>query len=268
MIDSHVHLNRHEFGDESGQVVERARAAGVTGFLNVGYDLQTSRESIALADRFPDVWATVGVHPHDALLLADEQGLLTDDGRRRLGEIEQLCRHPRVLAVGEIGLDYFRDLSPRRAQQAALSAQLELAARLDLPVVFHVRDAWDPMLAFVDQAGLPPRRGVLHAFSGDERAVDWALERGFRLGIGGVVTYRQSTLPAMVARAGCDALLLETDAPWLPPVPHRGQRNEPALLGLVLDTVAGILQMEPGEVGRRTDASFAALFRPGKADQA
>ncbi len=265
MIDSHVHLNRHEFGDEAGEVVARARAAGVTAFLNVGYDLQTSRASLALAEQYADVWATVGIHPHDALLLADEEGRLTDDGRRRLEELEALSRHPKVVAIGEIGLDFFRDLSPRPAQHAALAAQLELAARRDLPVVFHVRDAWEPMLAFVDQVGLPPRRGVLHAFSGDNRAVDWALERGFRLGIGGVVTYRQSTLPGMVARAGCDPLLLETDAPWLPPVPHRGQRNEPAWLGLVLDTVAGILQMEPGEVERRTDASFTALFRPGKA---
>lgn len=265
MIDSHVHLNRQEFADETGAIVERARAAGVTGFLNVGYDLETSRASLALADRYDDVWATVGIHPHDALLLADEQGRVTADGRLRLAELEELCRHPKVLAVGEIGLDFFRDLSPRPAQHAALAAQLELAARLDLPVVFHVRDAWEAMLGFVDQVGLPPRRGVLHAFSGDAAAVDWALERGFRLGIGGVVTYRQSALPGMVARAGCDALLLETDAPWLPPVPHRGQRNEPAWLGLVLDTVAGILQMEPGAVERRTDAAFADLFRPGKA---
>ena len=265
MIDSHVHLNRHEFGGEAGAVVDRARAAGVTGFLNVGYDLDTSQASIDLAERFPDVWATVGVHPHDALLLADDQGRLTPEGGARLARLEEMSRHPRVLAVGEVGLDFFRDLSPRPAQRAALAAQLELAARRDLPVVFHVRDAWDPMLDFVDEVGLPPRRGVLHAFSGDARAVDWALERGFKLGIGGVVTYRQSTLPAMVARAGCDALVLETDAPWLPPVPHRGQRNEPAHVRLVLDTVAGILQMEPGEVERRTDATFAALFQPGKA---
>ena len=266
MIDSHVHLNRHEFAGESAAVAERARAAGVTGFLNVGYDLDSSRASLALATAAPDIWATVGVHPHDALQLADEDGRLHDAGRVLLAELARLAGDPRVVAVGEIGLDFFRDLSPRPAQRAALAAQLELAAALGKPVVFHVRDAWPDLMAFVDACGLPPRRGVLHAFSGDEAAVDWALARGLRLGIGGVVTYRQSTLPAMVARAGLDPLLLETDAPWLPPVPHRGERNEPARLRLVLDKVAGILQMDPGDVERRTDAGFAALFLdPGEA---
>lgn len=260
MIDSHVHLNRHEFGGQALEVAARARAAGVTGFLNVGYDPSSSRESVALADAAPDIWATVGVHPHDALLLADAEGRLHAEGRARLDELALLAAHPRVVAIGEIGLDHFRDLSPRPAQLAALAAQLELAARLDKPVVFHVRDAWPELVDFVDACGVPARRGVLHAFSGDAGVVEWALARGLRLGIGGVVTYRQSALPEMVALAGVGNLLLETDAPWLPPVPHRGERNEPARLGLVLDKVAGILQMEPGEVERRTDAAFAALF--------
>lgn len=260
MIDSHVHLNRHEFAGTGVEVAKRARAAGVRGFLNVGYDPASSRESIALAAAAPDIWATVGVHPHDALLIAGPDGRVHEAGQRCLEELAGLATDPRVVAIGEIGLDFFRDLSPRPAQYAALAAQLELAVRLGKPVVFHVRDAWPELTAFVDGAGLPGLRGVLHAFSGDEAVVDWALARGLLLGIGGVVTYRQSTLPAMVAHAGIGQLLLETDAPWLPPVPHRGQRNEPAWLGLVLDKVAGILQMEPGEVDRRTDASFAALF--------
>jgi len=266
VIDSHVHLNRLEFAGDGLVVAARARLAGVTGFLNVGYDLASSRESIALAEQSPDIWATVGIHPHDAGQLADEAGRLTPAGRACLEELEALSRHPRVVAIGEIGLDFFRDLSPRPAQLAALAAQLELAARAELPVVFHVRDAWPQLMEFVDQVGLPPARGVLHAFSGDAHAVDWAVARGLRLGIGGVVTYRQSVLPEQVARAGVEHLLLETDAPWLPPVPHRGSRNEPAWLGLVLDKVAGILQMDPRDVERRTDASFAALFLERTAD--
>ena len=261
MIDSHVHLNRHEFGGDAEGVAARARAAGVTGFLNVGYDLESSRASLALAEAAVDIRATVGIHPHDALDLADAAGHLTAAGRERLAELEALASRPRVVAIGEIGLDFYRDLSPRPAQYAALEAQLDLADRLGLPVVFHVRDAWDEVRAFVDQVGVPAAGGVLHAFSGGPEVVDWALTRGLRLGIGGPVTYRQSALPEQVARAGVASLLLETDAPWLPPVPHRGQRNEPAWLGLVLDKVAAILQMEPGEVERRTDAGFAALFR-------
>jgi len=267
VIDSHVHLNRVEFAGDGLGVAARARLAGVTGFLNVGYDLASSRESIALAAQAPDIWATVGIHPHDAGQLADEAGHLTAAGRALLGELETLSRHPKVVAIGEIGLDFFRDLSPRPAQHAALAAQIELAARVGLPMVFHVRDAWPQMLEFVDQVGLPPARGVLHAFSGDAQAVDWALARGFWLGIGGVVTYRQSALPEQVARIGVDHLLLETDAPWLPPVPHRGSRNEPAWLPLVLDKVAGILQMDPLDIERRTDASFAALFGERTADK-
>lgn len=260
MIDSHVHLNRQEFEGDAAGVAARAREAGVTGFLNVGYDLPTSRASIELATGAPDIWATVGIHPHDALELADESGRLTPPGRSTLSELEELAHHPRVVAIGEIGLDFFRDLSPRPAQYAALSAQLELAARVGLPVVFHVRDAWAELPAFVDSVGLPPRGGVLHAFSGDAAAVGWAMGAGLMLGIGGVVTYRQSSLPQQVALAGAGHLLLETDAPWLPPVPHRGQRNEPALLPLVLDKVAGILQMEPQMISERTDATFKALF--------
>ncbi|MBK8165574.1 MAG: TatD family hydrolase [bacterium] len=260
MIDSHVHLDRHEFGGRGLEVAERARAAGVGGFLNVGYDLPSSRASVELAAAAPDIWATVGVHPHDALQLADAEGRLHAEGRALLEALATLAGNPRVVAIGEIGLDFFRDLSPRPAQRAALAAQLELAAAVGKPVVFHVRDAWAEIMPFVDTCGLPPRRGVLHAFSGDEAVVDWALARGLRLGIGGVVTYRQSRLPEMVARAGVEHLLLETDAPWLPPVPHRGECNEPARLGLVLDRVAGILQMNPGDVERWTDAGFTALF--------
>jgi len=260
VIDSHVHLDRSEFAGAGTAAAERARAVGVTGFLNIGYDPDSSRASVALANESPDIWASVGVHPHDALLLADGDGRLHDAGRRVLAELGRLAADPRVVAIGEIGLDFYRDLSPRPAQFAALAAQLELAAAAGKPAVFHVRDAWPDLMSFLDARGLPPRGGVLHAFSGDEAALDWALERGLRLGIGGVVTYRQSTLPAMVARAGPDHLLLETDAPWLPPVPHRGERNEPARLPLVLDKVAAILQMDPGEVERRTDAGFAALF--------
>jgi TatD DNase family protein len=265
VIDSHVHLDRREFEGAGAAAAARARAVGVTGFLNIGYDPDSSRASVALANGAPDIWASVGVHPHDALLLADGDGRLHAAGMQLLADLGRLAADPRVVAIGEIGLDFYRDLSPRPAQRAALAAQLELAAAVGKPAVFHVRDAWPEMMSFLDACGLPPRRGVLHAFSGDEAVVDWALARGLRLGIGGVVTYRLSTLPAMVARAGVDHLLLETDAPWLPPVPHRGQRNEPARLPLVLDKVAAILQMDPGEVERRTDAGFAALFLGGGA---
>jgi TatD DNase family protein len=260
LIDSHVHLNHREFAGESIQVVARARQAGVQGFLNVGYDLDSSRQSLALAAADPGILATVGIHPHDALLLADEQETVTAAGQAALAELEEMAADPRVVAIGEIGLDYYRDLSPRPAQRAALTAQLALADRVGLPVVFHVRDAWAETLEHIDRCGVPRAKGVLHSFSGDAAAVAWARERGFFLGIGGPVTYKNSQLPALVALAGVDMILLETDAPWLPPVPFRGKRNEPSYLPHTLHKVAEILAEDPRMVARRTTESFCRLF--------
>lgn len=260
MIDSHVHLNRSEFAGETGDVLTRARQAGVTGFLNVGYDLETSVRSIELAETYPDILATVGIHPHDALLLADDGGQTSSAGEEILNSLEEMAAHPRVVAIGEIGLDFFRDRSPRPAQFAALTVQLALAEKVDLPVVFHVRDAWAETLEHIDRCGVPRRGGVLHSFSGGPEAVEWARKRGFFLGIGGPVTYKNSRLPALVASAGADMILLETDAPWLPPVPHRGQRNESSFLVHTRDKVAEILEMDRSEVTRRTTASFDTLF--------
>ncbi len=260
MIDSHVHLNREEFRGETADVMARARQAGVHGFLNVGYDLPSSRESLALAAAHPAIRATVGVHPHDAETIADATGQITSAGHEILAELTDLAARPEVVAIGEIGLDFFRDLSPRPAQYAAFTAQIKLADQVGLPVVLHVRDAWAEALAHLDEVGLPAKRGVLHAFSGDEAAVAWARERGFLLGIGGPVTYKKSRLPELVALAGVEQILLETDAPWLPPVPHRGQRNESAYLAHTLDKVASVLELAPAEVARRTTASFVRLF--------
>jgi TatD DNase family protein len=269
MIDSHVHLNREEFDGEVAGVLARARAAGVTGFLNVGYDLVSSHESIALATAHPEIRATVGVHPHDAGMLADAAGTITARGREILAELADLSVRPEVVGIGEIGLDFFRDLSPRPAQYAALTAQLELAERVGLPVVLHVRDAWSETLAHLDQVGLPARRGVLHAFSGDEAAVHWARERGFLLGIGGPVTYKKSHLPELVTLAGVELLLLETDAPWLPPVPFRGQRNESAHLVHTRERVAELVGLSVPAVDERTTANFQRMFarRPAPMNQ-
>ena len=239
MIDTHVHLQRDDFADDRDQVFARAHEAGVRGFLEVGYDLDSSERALALARWRGDVRATVGVHPHDALLLADADGRLTDDGRRGLDRLAALAAADEVVAVGEIGLDFYRDLSPRPAQRAALAAQLELAARADLPVVFHIRDAYPETLALVDASGLPPRGGVLHSFAGEAEHARWARARGCVLGIGGPVTYKNSKLPAVLREAGvrADEVLLETDAPWLPPVPLPWQAQRAGLTSCTPGTV-------------------------------
>ncbi len=260
LVDSHIHLGRHEFAADRAEVVARAVAAGVARFLEVGYDPSSSEAAARLAATDPRIDAAVGVHPHDAALLADADGRLTDAGRALLDRLAALARQPGVVAVGEIGLDFYRDLSPRPAQAAAFRAQLELAARCDLPVVLHVRDAYAETVALLEAHGLPRRRGVFHSFAGDEATARWAVARGFRLGIGGPVTYRISRLPAVVAAAGPDALLLETDAPWLPPHPHRGRRNEPAWLGLTAAAVATACGTTVEDVARRTTAGYHATF--------
>jgi TatD DNase family protein len=261
--DTHLHLDRHEFADEAPAVVARAVAAGVTRFLNVGYDPASSAASVALAERDPRIWATVGVHPHDAALLADGSGTVTGAGERVLAELAELARHPRVVAIGEIGLDFYRDLSPRPAQRAAFAVQVALADRLGLPVVLHVRDAYDEIIAAMEAQGPPARRGIMHSFAGDARAAAWGLDNGFLLGIGGPVTYPKSRLPGLLRGVDPGRILLETDAPWLPPQPHRGRRNEPAYLVHTAAAVAGILDLSLAELADVTNATFDRFCRHG-----
>ncbi len=260
MIDSHVHLHRKDYAGDRADVLARAVAAGVTRFLEVGYDPASSEAAVALADREPRILATVGVHPHDATLLADADGRVTPAGREILARLRDLAGHPRVVAIGEIGLDFYRDLSPRPAQRSALILQLELAEAAGKPVVFHVRNAYPETLALVDEVGVPSRGGVLHSFAGDAAAVAWARDRGLKLGIGGPITYKNSALPGLLGGADPAGLLLETDAPWLPPEPHRGRRNEPAYLGLIRNRLAEVLGTTPAALEAQTDASFAGLF--------
>jgi TatD DNase family protein len=262
MIDSHVHLDRPEFAEDRLQVLSRAQEAGVAGFLNVGYDLASSRTSAALAAADDRVLATVGVHPHDAAQLADAAGTLTAAGRDSLAALRDLARDPAVVGIGETGLDFFRDLSPRTAQRRALTAQLELAAQLRLPVVLHIRDAYEETLAVLEEVGVPQRGAVLHSFAGEARHARWARERGCLLGIGGPITYRNGRLPQVLVEAGItpDDVLLETDAPWLPPVPHRGRRNEPSFLTHTRDRLAELLGIAPAALAAATDANFRRLF--------
>jgi TatD DNase family protein len=260
LVDSHCHLDLPAFAADREAVLARAAAAGVGRLLNPGFDLESSARAAALAAGDPRIVAAVGVHPHDASLLADPEGRLTRDGEAALARLEEMARRPRVVAIGEIGLDFYRDLSPRPAQRTAFRAQLALAKRLDLPVVLHIRDAYAEALALVDAEGPPPRRGVLHAFAGDAAAAAWARARGFRLGIGGPVTYKNSRLPAALAGCAPGDLLLETDAPYLPPDPHRGRRNEPAYLTLTAAAVAAQRGWEPVELAAATTMAFGELF--------
>jgi TatD DNase family protein len=224
MIDSHCHLDSAEFNEDREAVIERAIAAGVEHMLAIGTgdgppDLEAG---LRLADRHPAFFATVGVHPHDAAKANP------DDLKRLVG----LLAHPKVLAIGEIGLDYHYDFSPREVQQTVFIQQMEIAASARKPIVIHTREAWDDTLALIEQHWAPHGiGGIMHCFSGGPEEARCALGLGFYLSFGGIVTFPKALAVQEAAKsAPRDRILVETDAPYLAPVPKRGKRNEPALI--------------------------------------
>jgi TatD DNase family protein len=247
-------LDFSQFADDRDAVVKRARAAGVGMMVNVGTDLASSRRSVVLADRVSEVYASVGVHPHKAK---------TVDGDV-LAELRILAQHPKVVAVGEIGLDFYRDLSPRDVQRRAFRAQLAWAAKLGKPVIVHDREAHDEVLQILEEWMAKARgtaRAVLHCFSGDLAMARQAVSMGLYLGVDGPITYGNARhLPEIVEWMPMDRLLIETDCPYLTPHPHRGKRNEPAYVRLVADKVAEIKSLSLEQVAEATTENAQRFF--------
>jgi TatD DNase family protein len=252
LVDSHCHLEM--IGDTAGAVAE-ARAAGVTRMVTIGIDLASSRQAIELAGSEPGVYATVGLHPHEAHLLDDAY----------LGALEELARSPRVVAVGEVGLDFYRDLSPRDAQRAAFSAQTALARRVGLPLVVHVREAGaEAMDQLAEEAS--DLAVVMHCYSLPQY-VDECNERGYYASFAGNVTYKNAAeLRAAAKRVRDDRLLVETDAPFLAPVPNRGNSNVPAWVAHTAALVAEVRGVPPGELSALTTANARRVFGLAEAD--
>jgi len=252
LFDTHAHLHFPEFADDLDAVLARARAAGVRRMLTIGTDVETSRAAVALAAREADVWAAVGFHPHDASRADDAA----------LGEIERLAAAPRVVAIGECGLDFFRNLSPRDAQERCFRAQLALARRAGKPVLVHCRDAHAETLAILAEAPAGETGGIMHCFSGDVEIARRCLDLGLLISLAGPVTYPKArALPDVARFVPADRLVVETDCPFLPPQPHRGKRNEPAYLAITAARVAE-LRAEPLEVvAARTAENARMLLR-------
>jgi TatD DNase family protein len=227
MIDSHVHLNLPQYRGDLDRVLENAREAGVERMVNIGFDLASSRDTVALTDRHPFILGAVGVHPHDARTYNEEVER----------ELAGMLSRPSIVAVGEIGLDYYRDLSPRDVQQDAFRRQIALAREHDMPIIIHCRDAAPDVLEIL---ALEASRydGIFHAFSGDARMAEEVLRLGFHIGVGGVVTFKNAQLRDVVAEVPLDSIVLETDCPYLAPVPFRGKRNEPAYLTYVVEAIS------------------------------
>jgi TatD DNase family protein len=254
LIDSHCHLDDKKYAEDLDGVLERAAAAGVMRMLSIGTGDGPPEldRAVRLAERHPQICASVGVHPHDASKLTPQSA---DDLRALAGD-------EKVVAFGEIGLDYHYDFSPREIQREVFIEQLRIAADAGLPVIIHTREAWEDTLAIL--RGHWRGSGIMHCFTGDAAQAREALELGFHLAFGGVITFKTADAVREAARiAPEDRMLVETDAPYLAPVPWRGKRNEPAFVAETARKLAEIRGMTPEEIASVTSANFNRLcLRP------
>jgi TatD DNase family protein len=254
MIDTHAHVHDPAFDEDRAATLDRARAAGVDTIVTVGCDVEDSRRACDVAEVF-GLSATIGIHPHEAKDAPPDLTARFDALRERYGD--------RVVAVGETGLDYHYDHSPRDVQRAVFAAQVAYARERNLPLVFHQREALDDFVAGL-RAGYDParQRGIVHCFTGDAAAAQiFTGEFGLLLGIGGVVTFKTAQpLRDAVKLVGLDAIVLETDCPYLAPIPHRGKRNEPAFVVETARVVADVLGVDVATVVARADAAARRVF--------
>ncbi|MBZ5610590.1 MAG: TatD family hydrolase [Acidobacteriia bacterium] len=257
LIDSHCHLDSAEFDPDRDAVIQRALDSGVEHMVAIGTgsgppDLEAG---IRLADKYSAFYATAGVHPHDASKATPAN----------LRHLEELLSHPKVIAVGEIGLDYHYDFSPRETQKAVFIEQMAIAARARKPIVIHTREAWDDTLALIEQHWTPHRiPGIMHCFSGGPAEAQRALDLGFYLSFGGIVTFPKALDVQDAARAvPRDRILVETDAPYLAPVPKRGKRNEPSLIVHTARKLAELRAETFESISQATSENFQRLLAPG-----
>jgi TatD DNase family protein len=254
LVDSHCHLDDKQFDADRDAVVERALAAGVDLMLAVGTgngppDLECG---LRLAEKYPCMYASVGVHPHDAAKAGDDT----------LRRVRELAAHPRAVAIGEIGLAYHYDLSPRDAQRALFEQQLAIAAELGKPVIVHTREAWEDTLRLLGAR----RSGIMHCFSGGAAEARLCLDIGLHLSFAGIVTYpKAENVRAAALETPLDRLLVETDAPYLAPVPHRGRRNEPAFVVETAGRIAALKACGLEELAAASSANFRRLCLQGAA---
>lgn len=249
-IDTHMHLTVKQYRNQEAAVVARAKAAGIEAMICVGTEEESgdSAASVAMAHRFENVYATLGAHPHSASAVTDSL----------LENFSQLASDPKVVAIGEIGLDYFRMRNSKEEQRSAFVRQLEVAKRFDKPVVIHARDAWDDLFPILEKAGV---RGVIHSFTGGPAEAQKALDLGFFIAFNGIVTFPKTTgLQAAAAMVPADRLVLETDAPFLAPQSQRGKTNEPAFMIETAQHLAHLRGVSTEELAAQTTANALRLF--------
>ena len=253
LFDTHAHLDSPKFDNDREEVIVRAREAGVETIVNIGFNRETIPTTMALAENYPFIYAAVGWHPTDAIDMK-----LEDD----LAWIEQLCAHPKVVAIGEIGLDYYWDTSPKDVQHAVFREQIRLAKRLRKPIVIHNRDAHEDVVRLLREEGASEVGGIMHCFSGSWETAKKCLDMNFYISFGGPVTFKNARVPKEVlANVPDDRFLIETDAPYLTPHPYRGKRNESAYVRFVAEAAAEIKGKSVEEIANLTTANGLACFR-------
>ena len=255
LVDSHAHIGAPRFDSDRDKVMERAREAGISFVFDVGSDLESSKKAIGLTQQYDEVYAVIGFHPHNA------SRMINGD----LETLAELTQQPKVVAIGEIGLDFYRNLSPRDTQIESFKRQLELAEKLGLPVVIHSRDAQQEVLGILtdwaEHSGQDKPLGVLHCFSGDIELAGRYIEMGFLISIAGPVTYRNSHAVDIARDIPLEKLVVETDCPYLAPHPYRGKRNEPSYLSFVVEKIGQIRGIPSDLIAEQTTNNAIRLFR-------
>jgi TatD DNase family protein len=252
LIDSHAHIDDQKFNEDREAVLENARAAGVELIINPGADEASSFRAVAMSEKYPMVYATVGIHPHDAK---------DYDAPKHDALLTEWAKKEKVVAIGEIGLDYHYDYSPRDVQQEVFIRQLIIAKAVELPIVIHNRESMEDMVRILKEYFVPEYGGIMHSYSGSVEMAKVFLDMGFHLSISGPLTFSNARkLPEVVAMMPLERLLIETDSPYLTPTPHRGKRNEPAYVRLVAAEIARIRGMTVEEVAAITTANAKSVF--------
>lgn len=252
LFDSHAHLNDAKFQEDREEMIIRAKKDGVSRILNVGYNRQTIEETLQLIDAYDFIYAAIGWHPHEAKDCTDED----------LEWIRSLSAHPKVVALGEMGLDYYWDNSPRDIQKEVFRKQIRMAKELGLPIVIHDRDAHEDVLQILQEENAAEVGGVMHCFGGDEAFLEECLQINFYIGLGGPVTFKNGHLAKKIAQlVPEDRLLIETDCPYLAPHPYRGKRNESSYVRLVAEEIARLRGVSLEEIAQITMENANRLFQ-------
>lgn len=250
-IDTHVHLNSEQYEEDLQQVIDRALANNVKKMVVVGFDQPTIKRAMELVETYDFLYAVIGWHPVDAIDCTEED----------LNWIERLAAHPKVVAIGETGLDYHWDKSPKEIQQDLLRKQIQLAKRVKLPIVIHNREATNDCIRILQEEDASEVGGVMHCFSGSVETAKICIEMNFMIGLGGPVTFKNAKKPKEVAEAiPLDYLMVETDAPFLAPHPHRGKRNEPSYVPLVAEEIARLKNIAVEEVAEATTQNALRFY--------